>query len=132
MEGVFGGEFGEVCKQHCINQEFTNIDSPKTERCGREGVRYHPSARHISPALNYRLLNPCGLKRCTGLVTPSITLRLLQTRKEVTARIVVLKCRNVFATLVPSTGALSLEMPVEVAPPGRELLSPRAGHRPPN
>ena len=23
----FGGEFGEVCKQHCIKQEFTNADS---------------------------------------------------------------------------------------------------------
>ncbi|CAN0386005.1 unnamed protein product, partial [Laminaria digitata] len=25
----FGGEFGEVCKQFCIKQEFTNADSPK-------------------------------------------------------------------------------------------------------
>ena len=25
----FGGEFGEVRKQHCIKQEFTNADSPK-------------------------------------------------------------------------------------------------------
>ena len=25
----FGGEFGEVCKHHCIKQEFTNADSPK-------------------------------------------------------------------------------------------------------
>ena len=24
----FGSEFGEVCKQHCIKQEFTNADSP--------------------------------------------------------------------------------------------------------
>ena len=24
----FGGEFGEVCKQHCIKQEFSNADSP--------------------------------------------------------------------------------------------------------
>ena len=23
----FGSEFGEVCKQHCIKQEFTNADS---------------------------------------------------------------------------------------------------------
>ena len=23
-----GGEFGEVCKQFCIRQEFTNADSP--------------------------------------------------------------------------------------------------------
>ena len=27
--GFFGGEFGEVCKQFCIKQEFTNADSPK-------------------------------------------------------------------------------------------------------
>ena len=25
----FGGEFGEVCNQNCIKQEFTNADSPK-------------------------------------------------------------------------------------------------------
>ncbi|CAN0208252.1 unnamed protein product, partial [Laminaria digitata] len=25
----FGGEFGEVCKQFCIKQEFTNADSPE-------------------------------------------------------------------------------------------------------
>ena len=25
----FGGEFKEVCKQHCIKQEFTNAGSPK-------------------------------------------------------------------------------------------------------
>ncbi|CAM9165641.1 unnamed protein product, partial [Laminaria digitata] len=25
----FGGQFGEVCKQFCIKQEFTNADSPK-------------------------------------------------------------------------------------------------------
>ena len=25
----FGGEFEQVCKQHCIKQEFTNADSPK-------------------------------------------------------------------------------------------------------
>ena len=25
----FGGEFGEVCKQHCIKLEFTNGDSYK-------------------------------------------------------------------------------------------------------
>ena len=25
----FGGEFGEVCRQYCIKQEFTNADSPK-------------------------------------------------------------------------------------------------------
>ena len=24
-----GGEFGEVCKKHCIKQEFTNADNPK-------------------------------------------------------------------------------------------------------
>ena len=25
----FGCEFGEVCKQFCVTQEFTNADSPK-------------------------------------------------------------------------------------------------------
>ena len=25
----FSGQFGEVCKQYCIMQEFTNADSPK-------------------------------------------------------------------------------------------------------
>ena len=56
-EEFFGGEFGEVCKQHCIKQEFTNADSPKQndvveralgiKKCGTR--RVHPSAHHLSP-----------------------------------------------------------------------------------
>ena len=52
----FGGEFGEVCKQCCIKQEFTNRQS-EAERCCRESVSHHsecgtrgvhPSPYHLS------------------------------------------------------------------------------------
>ena len=53
----FRGEFGEVCQQYCIKQEFTNADSPQqngvVERAlgiiqKRGTRRMHPSTHHIS------------------------------------------------------------------------------------
>ena len=35
---LFDGEFGEVCKQHCIKQEFTNADSPKQNGVVERGL----------------------------------------------------------------------------------------------
>ena len=66
---------------------------------------------------NCRRLNPCGLKRCTGIGTPCITLGLLQTRgtshrtKYGTGLPHLLRRTRSFAQRTVA------ETPVEVAPP---------------
>ena len=75
---LFGGDFGEVCKQVCIKQEFTNADSLKQNGVVRERWASFKTQRLLraskllsfSRSFDYRRLNPCGRKRCTGLVTP--------------------------------------------------------------
>ena len=74
----FGGEFGEVCKQFCIKQEFTNADSPKKNGVVERAlgtIQNAALAACIQAPINFPLVqlpptNPCGRKRCTGLVTP--------------------------------------------------------------
>ena len=74
----FGSEFGEVCKQHCIKQEFTNADSPKhncvVERAlgitQNAGLAASIQAPIIFPHIQ---LPPTKSLWCTGLVTPLIT-----------------------------------------------------------
>ena len=38
----FGGEFGDVCRQYCVNQEFINAKESGAKRRCRESSGYHP------------------------------------------------------------------------------------------
>ena len=132
----FGGEFGEVCKQHCIKQEFTNADTPKqngvVERAlgiiQNAGLAAYIQAPIIFPHVQ---LPPTNSLRAEAVHWACDALNHTATTANPggTARNVVRDCRTCFAAPVPSPSVLSLETPVEVAHPGRELLLPRVGHR---
>ena len=38
----FGGEFGDLCRQYCVKQEFTNAKEFGAERRCRESSGHHP------------------------------------------------------------------------------------------
>ena len=129
----FGGEFGEVCKQNCIKQEFTNADSPK-----QNGL--------VERALG--IIQNVGLAACiqAPIIFPYIQ---LQPTKSLWVAAVHWVCDALnhtattanpgnksphemwYGTAVPSPSVLSLETAVEVTPPGRQLLLPRAEYRRP-
>ena len=49
----FGGEFGEVCRQYCIKQEFTNASSPELA-----GVAERALGVILNAALSARIQAP--------------------------------------------------------------------------
>ena len=130
----FGGEFGEVCKQHCIKQEFTNADSPQ-----QNGV--------AERALG--IIQTAGLAACIQalIIVPDIQ---LPPTKSLRAGAVHWACDVLDHTATTENpgnksphemwyGAAARASPHpflrpaycrwKVAPPGRELLLPRAGYR---
>ena len=72
---LFGGDFGEVCRQYFIKQEFTNAKSPKLKRHCRERSRHHlkrgtccsdPSPHPLSSHRTATIGDPVGLRQFTG------------------------------------------------------------------
>ena len=74
----FDGDFGHVCRQNCINQEFTIAKSPELNDVSRE-LSVSPKTRHLPlaskppssfPASNCHHRRPSGLSRYTGRAKP--------------------------------------------------------------
>ena len=133
-----GGEFEEACKQHCIKQKFTNADSPKQNGVVERVLGIIQNAGLVA-CIQVPIIFPhVQLPPTTSLwaeavhwACDALNHTAATSNPGNNERNVVRDCCTCFAAPVPSPSVLSLETPVDVAPPGRELLLPRAGYRPP-
>ena len=136
----FGGEFGELCTQHCIEQEFTNADSPKQNGLVERALGIIKNAR-LAACIQVPIIFPhVQLPPTKSLWAEAVQWAwdaLNHTRdhckpgEQVTARNVVRGYLTCFAAPDSSPSVLSLETPVEVTPPGREMILPCPEYRPP-
>ena len=127
-----------MCKQHSIKQEFTNADSPKQNGVVKRALGIIQNARlaaciqaliifpHVQLPPSKSLWAEAVHWACDALNHTATT---ALPGEQVTTRDVVRDCRTGFATPAPSPSVRSMETPVEVPPPSRELILPQAGHR---